>query len=169
MFDLGLTKLALILLDVFLWGVISLGSGYWFHRRPISRFDHDSCLTRLRPFEADGRVYERRLKILRWKDDLPEAGAMFAGGFSKARAVGRSTEYLERFVVETRRAEVTHWVVMAAGPFFFLWNPWYAGVLMCVYAVVANVPFIVIQRYNRARLHRILEGRRQRGVQVEPQ
>jgi len=94
---------------------------------------------------------------------------MFAGGFSKARAVGRSTEYLERFVVETRRAEVTHWVVMAAGPFFFLWNPWYAGVLMCVYAVVANVPFIVIQRYNRARLHRILEGRRQRGVQVEPQ
>jgi glycosyl-4,4'-diaponeurosporenoate acyltransferase len=159
--DLGLTKVGLVLFDVFVWGVVSLGSGYFFHRRPVSSFDHDSWLTRLRTFERDGgRVYQRRLRILRWKDELPEAGAMFAGGISKARLSGRSTERLERFVVETRRAEVTHWAVTAVGPFFFLWNPWYAGVLMQVYAVGANLPFIVIQRYNRARLLQVLERRR---------
>lgn len=160
MVDLGLTKVGLVVLDVFVWGVVSLGSGYFFHRRPVSSFDHDSWLTRLRPFEQDGRVYQRRLRILRWKDALPEAGALFAGGISKAQLIGRRTEDLERFVVETRRAEVTHWAVMAAGPFFFLWNPWYAGVLMQVYAVGANLPFIVIQRYNRARLVQVLERRR---------
>lgn len=159
MFDLGLTKLGLVVFDVFVWGVVSLGSGYLFHRRPASSFDHDSWLTRLRPFEADGRVYQRRLRILRWKDEVPEAGALFAGGISKARLPGRQTEQLERFVGETRRAEVTHWTVMLAGPFFFLWNPWYAGLLMQVYAVGANLPFIVIQRYNRARLLQVLDRR----------
>jgi glycosyl-4,4'-diaponeurosporenoate acyltransferase len=160
MFDLGLTEVGLVVFDVFVWGVVSLGSGYLFHRRPVSSFDHDSWLTRLRPFEADGRVYQRRLRLLAWKDRLPEAGALFAGGVSKARLPRRSTEHLERFVVETRRAEVTHWAVMAAGPFFFLWNPWYAGVLMQVYAVAANLPFIVIQRFNRARLLQVLDRRR---------
>lgn len=159
MITLDISRPALVILDIWIWGVLSVGSGFLFHRRPVSSFDHDSWLTRLRPFERDGRVYERRLRILRWKDQLPEAGALFAGGFSKRSALSRSTGYLERFVVETRRAEVTHWALLACGPLFFVWNPWYAGVLMLVYAVVANVPFILIQRYNRARLLRILASR----------
>lgn len=160
MVDLGLPTLGLVLLDAAVWAVVSLGVGYSFHRRPAHRLVEDSWLTRLRPTEVGGLVYQRRLRILRWKDSLPEAGAVFAGGMSKARLAGRSTEHLERFVVETRRAELTHWTVMAAGPFFFVWNPWTAGVLMQVYAVGANLPFIVIQRFNRARLLQVLERRR---------
>lgn len=159
MITLDISRPALVILNVWIWGVLSVGAGYLYHRRPVTSFDHDSWLTRLLAFERDGRVYERRLRILRWKDQLPEAGGLFAGGFSKRTALSRSTGYLERFVVETRRAEVTHWALLAAGPFFFLWNPWYAGVLMLVYAVAANVPFIIIQRYNRARLLRILARR----------
>ena len=31
------------------------------------------------------------------------------------------------FVIETRRAEWTHWILLIAGPFFLLWNPWGRG------------------------------------------
>jgi len=145
------------------WVGLSLAVGYVTHRAPVSRFDHDTWLTRLRPFEADGRIYERRLKIRRWKGRLPEGGDTFDGGFDKRRLRGRSTELLERFAAETRRAELTHWVLLACGPVFVLWNrpPVAAG--MMIFGVVFNAPFIVTQRYNRARLARLLD-RRQRAV-----
>ena len=41
---------------------------------------------------------------------------------------------------------------MAAGPVFLLWNPWWLGLLMFAYAVIANLPCLIVQRYNRARL-----------------
>ena len=34
--------------------------------------------------------------------------------------------------------------------------PWWLGIAMAGYAVVANVPCILVQRYNRARLERML-------------
>ena len=66
---------------------------------------------------------------------------------------------LGRYLVETRRGELAHWAIMAAAPLFLLWNPWTIWLLMVAYAVVANLPCIVIQRYNRARLLRILKRR----------
>jgi glycosyl-4,4'-diaponeurosporenoate acyltransferase len=143
-------------LDVAVWAAWSTLAGYLAHVLPATRLDHDTALFRLRRSELDRRLYERRLHVKAWKDRLPEAGALFGGGFSKRHLVRRGRDHLERFVIETRRAELTHWLVMAAAPLFFLWNPWWAGLVMIVYALVANVPCIAIQRYNRARLLRIL-------------
>ena len=151
-----LSSAALVLADVIAWGLVSAGVGYWAHRLADRRLDHDTALTRLRAVERDGRVYERRLRILRWKDRVPEAGGVFRGGFTK-RAIRRGD--LDRYLLETRRAELTHWGIMAAAPLFLLWNPPAIWLLMVLYALVANLPCLVIQRYNRARLLRIL-GRR---------
>ena len=107
-----------------------------------------------RPVERGGRLYER-LRIRRWKDRLPEAGALFAGGVSKRRLAAD----LERFAAETRRAEYGHWLAMACAPVFALWNPLMGVVLMATYSVVVNAPFIAIQRYNRQRAQRVLTRR----------
>ena len=56
---------------------------------------------------------------------------------------------------ETRRAELGHWLALAGGPVFALWNPVSGLVLMLAYGVVTNVPFIAVQRYNRQRAQRI--------------
>ena len=37
-----------------------------------------------------------------------------------------------------------------------LWNPWFLGLLMLAYAVIANLPCLIVQRYNRARLLRLI-------------
>ncbi len=63
---------------------------------------------------------------------------------------------LDRLVVETRRAEVVHWLVPAPIVVMPAWNPaWVIGV-MAAYAVAANAPCVIVQRYNRARLQSVL-------------
>jgi glycosyl-4,4'-diaponeurosporenoate acyltransferase len=143
----------LVALYAAIWVAIHIGSGFIAHRMPISWFDPDGVLFRTRAFERGGRVY-RAFGIRRWKDALPEAGAFFEGGFSKRSLVVQDPAYLERYLAETCRAEASHWMSAALSLTFFLWNPWYVGVIMVVYGLSTNLPFILVQRYNRPRLAR---------------
>ena len=140
-----------VLANAAAWALIHAATGYAVHRLPVARLRRDGPVLRLRPWEQGGRVYER-VRIKRWKDRVPEAGALFAGGISK-RTIGGD---LPRFVVETRRAERAHWLALACGPIAFVWNPPVPGLLMLGYGVAANAPCIAIQRYNRARAVRAL-------------
>jgi glycosyl-4,4'-diaponeurosporenoate acyltransferase len=148
-----------VLVDVLAWGAFHTATGYAAHRLAGSRLGRDGWLLRPRAFERGGRWYVRRLRIGRWKDRLPEAGALFARGTSKRSLPGIDAAGLRLFVRETRRAELAHWWALACGPLFALWNPALATVLLVTYGVVANLPFIAIQRYNRFRIETLLERR----------
>jgi len=150
------SRLTLVAVDVVAWACIHAGTGYLVHRLPARLFERDTFLTRTRRIEGDGALYVRFLRIKRWKRWLPEAGNLFAGGFDKRHLTGRDAASLATYARETRRAELGHVLAMLPAPLFFLWNPWYVGVAMLVYAVVANGPCIASQRYNRLRLLRIL-------------
>ena len=149
-----------VALDVVAWGLIHAGTGYLAHRLPV-RWLGDRWWFRPRPWEAE-RFYRRVLRIGRWKDRLPEAGALFAGGVSKRQVTAAEGGGLERFVVETRRAEVGHTLCALCGPVFVLWNPPAAAVLLVAYGVLVNAPFVAIQRYNRMRAARVLAARARR-------
>jgi glycosyl-4,4'-diaponeurosporenoate acyltransferase len=146
-----------VLVDCLAWATLSIVVGYTAVRASDRHFVADGWLLRARSWERRGRFYEDHLRIKAWKASLPEAGHWFAGGFDKKHLREGSTAHLERFVVETRRAEWTHWMLLVAGPVFLLWNPLWLGLVMVAYALVANSPCILIQRYNRSRLERVLE------------
>ena len=141
-------------LDVVAWGVWSALAGYVAHRRPAAAFADETWLYRARPWETR-ELYERRLHIKAWKGHLPEAGDLFAGGFSKRSVRTKDRATLARFVVETRRAEWTHWLIIAGAPSFLVWNPWWVEPFMVLYALAANLPCLLVQRYNRPRLQRM--------------
>lgn len=149
-----------VVLDIVAWGAVHAGTGYLVHRLPVGWLARDRWLFRERRWEQGGRRYRRALRIHRWKDRLPEAGALFAGGVSKRHVTGDDAGGLERFVVETRRAELGHWLAMVPAPLFALWNPPGVAVAMVVYALAVNLPFVAIQRYNRARALRVLRSSR---------
>ena len=155
--------LPVVLADAATWAAWSAVVGYAAHRLRASWLDHDGALTRLRPWERGGRLYERA-GIRRWKDRLPEAGATFRGGRSKRALPGRSDDELRAFAAETRRAELVHWVIPSITPVFVLWNPPALVGAMAVYAVVANLPCLFVQRYNRARVARVLDRRAARST-----
>lgn len=148
-----------IVVDVFAWGLFHAGTGYAAHRLDDSRLSRDGWLLRPRRFEVAGRWYRRWLLINRWKDRVPEAGDLFQGGISKRHLPSYDVDGLQLFVRETRRAELAHWWAMAAGILFVLWNPPLAAGLLFGYGVVANLPFIAIQRYNRFRTQALIVRR----------
>jgi glycosyl-4,4'-diaponeurosporenoate acyltransferase len=146
----------IVVADAAVWAGWSALVGYAAHRMPVARLERDGWLTRLRRFEADGHVYER-LGVRRWKDRLPELGDAFRGGVSKRRLPGRDVAALACFAAETRRAELVHWAIPAVLPVFAWWNPPGLFAAMAAYAVLANAPCVVVQRYNRGRLARIID------------
>lgn len=145
----------LVLTDVAAWAVIHAGTGYLAHRLPESFCTHDTWVTRLRGFERSGAIW-RRLRVRRWKDRLPEAGDVFAGGVSKRHLPDRSSAGLQQFAAMTRRAEYGHWMCAVASPVFALWNPRWIAAVMVIYGIAVNAPFIAIQRYNRLRIEGVL-------------
>lgn len=157
-----------VLVSSVAWLLIGVITGFALHKMSVGRFDHDSRLTRERAFEDHGRWYQRRLRIRSWKDRLPEKGDLFRGGFSKRHLASRSSEHIERFVAETRRAETVHWSNLCAGPVFLIWCRPLLGALMIMFGVLAHLPFIAVQRYNRARLNQLLSKRRLTGRFGDP-
>ena len=152
-----MTVLLRIILISVSWVVIQIGSGFLTNRLPRRRFERDGWLYRTRRWEEGGRFYQRVFRIRRWKDALPEAGAMFAGGVSK-REIGRTGEELRVFVAETRRAELTHWLPLLLSATFFLWNPVNVALWMPFVGFLGNLPFIMVQRYLRPRISALLHG-----------
>jgi glycosyl-4,4'-diaponeurosporenoate acyltransferase len=141
----------LVAVDVLAWLVISAAVGAAAGFVPDRLLDADSALTRIRPAEAGGRAYRRALRVHRWKDRLPEVhGFGPRSHASKASLAGRAA--VPSLLRETRRAEYVHVAIAAAGPVFFAWNPPWLAAAMVAGGLGFNAPFIVVQRYNRARL-----------------
>ena len=147
---------ARLAVDAAVWAAVQTATGYAVHRLPDDRLDHDSWLTRPRRFERDGAFYTGRLRIRRWKRWLPEAGAVFPGGFDKGHLGVPGPPHLRRHLIETRRAELGHWLAVLPAPLFRAWNPRWLTLVMWAYAAAVNGPCIAAQRYNRLRLRRVL-------------
>ncbi|MBN1225910.1 MAG: glycosyl-4,4'-diaponeurosporenoate acyltransferase [Deltaproteobacteria bacterium] len=144
-----------IMIDVAAWFVVHMGVSYMMSRQPLTSFDTNSWLYRGRNWERNGRFYERFFRVKSWKKRLPDGAALFRKGFEKRRLKEKNKDYLDSFMKETCRAELNHWIVFLSSPLFFIWNLWWVGIVMIVYAALANMPCILTQRYNRIRLHRI--------------
>ncbi|MCY0901041.1 MAG: glycosyl-4,4'-diaponeurosporenoate acyltransferase [Firmicutes bacterium] len=141
---------------IFFWLVVHLGASLLGFRMADRHFEHDSWLYKIRPFERSRRFY-RFLRVHQWKDRLPEGDALVKDGFRKKHLMSGplTTDYLDKFCIESRRAEYVHWIAMAPGPLFFLSGNIAVGVSMTLYAALANLPCILAQRYNRERLQRV--------------
>jgi glycosyl-4,4'-diaponeurosporenoate acyltransferase len=144
-----------ILIDIAAWFVIHIGVSYIMTHQPLSSFNTSSWLYRKRNWERNGRLYEKLFRLKTWKKRLPDGAAVFKNGFEKKHLKETNKDYLDAFIRETCRAELTHWIVFLFGPLFFIWNLWWVGIVMIIYAGIVNIPCIITQRYNRIRLKRI--------------
>ena len=111
-----------VVLNILFWAGFSFGTAWLGSRVGRERFEPDSPLFRRREWEKNGRIYEKILKVRRWKDHLPDWGGIFAGGFSKGRLRSGDHGYLRRFVIESCRGEAVHWAVMCLGPLSLIWK-----------------------------------------------
>lgn len=121
-------------------------------------FDYKRKCYQAKKWEKNGRFYKDKLKINKWKDILPQH--IGKGGFSKEHMQATNIEYIDDFLYETCRGEFNH-KNNAIFAFFILWFnkikkfPKLVSAIFFVCTLVANLPFLAIQRYNRFRLLKV--------------
>lgn len=111
------------------------------------------------PMEQNGKLYEK-LGIRSWQNKAPDISKLIPGVVPRKEIPKRpDVQALRSMVNETCVAELTHVLLCAAGlALFWLWPGAGGTILYAVYVLAGNIPFIVIQRYNRPRLLRLLRA-----------
>lgn len=146
-------------IDIAVWLAAGVVIGRYQARRPLESLQAEGPFTRLWRWEMAGAPFRRWVRVDAWKDRLPDAGSWF-GGLSKKQLPATGEGGWQRFAAESLRAERTHWAMFATLPLFALWNPPSLLLANVAFAVVTNLPCIVIARHNRARVVRLLRRRR---------
>lgn len=107
-------------------------------------------------WEKDGRVYEK-LDIKERKVNAIDMSTFMRRSFPKQNTMSRDPAHMQRLVQEMCNAEVVHGVLMLLSPvFIWLIEGWYGHFIAIGYAL-CNVKDIIIQRYNRPRILKIVE------------
>lgn len=120
---------------------------------PATAFDEKRKMYKSCKWEKDGKFYNDVLKINKWKDFLPQH--VGKDGFSKDHLDDVSIEYLDEFILETCRGEWNHSMNCMFGIVLVVMNNLAMGITLTIILLLGNLPFAIIQRYNRFRLQKL--------------
>ncbi|NLW88799.1 MAG: glycosyl-4,4'-diaponeurosporenoate acyltransferase [Clostridiaceae bacterium] len=146
-----------LVLCFIVWPILQVGAALLCLFLPDRVFSPDRFIYRTHSFEKQGRIYDSIFRVSRWKHLLPDGGTVWKKrGYAKRRLLNFSEENLRKYLVESCRAEMTHWLAIFPFWVFGLFTPPFVPWIMLAYAVVINGPCIIAQRYNRPRIQRLL-------------
>lgn len=149
--------LVMFLLIFLLWPTFQLGSALWALKIKDSNFHFDSFFFKTHRWENKGLIYERLFLVQKWKKHLPDGGGAFKNGYRKKHLSDFSKPSFEKFLAESCRAEFSHWLAIIPFFVFGFFCPPIVILYMFIYAVLINLPCIIVQRYNRPRIAKLCE------------
>ncbi len=133
---------------------------------PRKNFDYNAFPYRSFQWERNGEVYQR-LAIQKWKDHVPDMSKYVKTMFAKAIASPRDPEYTQKLILETCVAELVHFILILLSPIFLLYMDGVYGYIAMYAYILGNLPFILIQRYNRPRLIRLMERQKEAQARIK--
>lgn len=149
------------LLQCFLYAAfIGLASNPVGNLLPRRWFDPEQFPYRSFRWEQEGKIYNK-LHIRTWKDALPDMSKILKNMVRKEVRSRPTAESMDLLARETCVAECVHWVLMVLSlAVLKIWKG-LGGKICYALCVLGNLPFIIIQRYNRPRLVRTMNRLRQ--------
>lgn len=145
-------KLLKCALYLALTGVVGFFAGRIVPKR---WFKPEKGLFRSFPVERNGTVYEK-LGIRKWHKKVPDMSRILPGWMPAKKLSGDYGEKLPVMIRETCVAEVIHISVSIAGlRCLWMWPGVGGMTVTAIHIIFLNLPFILIQRYNRPRLIRL--------------
>lgn len=131
---------------------------------PKSLFKYDDFPFKSFDFEKDGKIYTK-LSVQKWQNKVPDMSRLFKKLMpAKNLSGGIDCTRLSIMIKETCVAEAVHFILCVTGLFCFKILSGIKGALVyAIYVLLGNIPFIIIQRYNRPRLVRLF-NRQQKAV-----
>ena len=118
-------------------------------------------------FERRGHIYDK-LGIRFWQTKVPDMSRLFRKLMPPKRLSGDlDAATLRLMLQETCVAEFTHWVLTLLGLWCIkLWRE-LGWLFWLIYFLLGNLPFILIQRYNRPRLATVLQRMERRAARAD--
>lgn len=123
---------------------------------PRSKFKSEKQPYTLRDWEKDGDFYER-FNIRHWKDKIPDLSKIKRKMMPKKLKGKKDRSSIERLIQETCVAERVHRVLISAGFGCLILFPGKGGIFITIIWSLGQIPYIIIQRYNRPRLKRVIK------------
>ena len=143
-----------------IWGIVPLLLAYLCLLIPDRFFEPTRFFWRSHAFERGGSIYERVFHIRSWKHLLPDGGGVWKKrSYKKKSLTDYSEQNLKRFLIETSRGELVHWLGIVPFWVFGLFAPPVVIWIMLCYALIVNLPCIIAQRYNRPRVYALYQKR----------
>jgi glycosyl-4,4'-diaponeurosporenoate acyltransferase len=143
-----------------IWAVVPLLLAYLCLWIPDRFFFPTRFFWRSHGFEREGRIYETVFRIRAWKHLLPDGGGVWKKhSYRKKSLADFSEENLNKFLIETSRGELVHWLGILPFWVFGLFAPPVVIWIMLLYALAVNLPCLIAQRYNRPRVYALLKKR----------
>lgn len=131
-------------------GVLSFVVGrlipkHWFHADRFPWVCHP----------AEQKLW-KRLHVRKWQAKIPDMSRIFVKIMPEKKLTKENYENLPRMIEETCVAEWTHILLSIAGlGLLKIWSGVGGVCITIIYIVLGNLPFIVVQRYNRPRLQKL--------------
>jgi glycosyl-4,4'-diaponeurosporenoate acyltransferase len=127
--------IVLVLINIIAWGILHFVLSYLCFIIPIKYFYKDRFIFRVSEWEQKSEVWDSWFQVRKWKDHIIDGSVIVKQSFDKRKLKGAHIETLKYFSAETKRAELTHLLLILPAPLFFLWNPVWAGWVNIVYAL----------------------------------
>lgn len=153
---------------IYYLALLGISSFYIGRILPKKWFHSDRFPFRCFAIEKNGKIYEA-IGIKRWKDRLPDMSKIFSRiMLPKKIPFDISQDKVTLLIQETCVAEFIHFVLSVLGiGCFFIWPGPGGMIVFLIWLFVGNLPYILIQRYNRPRLCKLAE-RMTREVSMAP-
>lgn len=143
-----------LLMSLIYVAVIGILAHYVGESLPRSLFSENKFPYRSFKWEKDGKFY-KHLRIKKWKTRLPDMSRIMRDMLPKRVTYDATSENVSALIKETCVAECVHyWLCVFAVGIYLIWKN-YVGVILTVVFILCNIPFIIIQRYNRPHLIRL--------------
>lgn len=140
---------------------IGVGSFILGRLMPTSWFREDRFPYRGYRWEHDGKTYQA-LGIRKWQNRVPDMSKIFPNIMQEKKMTNHYQHDLPIMIKETCIAEFIHVLLCIAGlAYIWLWPGMWGKIITVVY-ILANIPYILIQRYNRPRFLKLQEKLRQK-------
>jgi len=134
--------------------VAALGIGSHFVGQLLPRrwFCADRFPYRLYGWEKNGRIYDK-IAIRKWKNKVPDMSLILKDMVKKEVEPDNTSAGLLRLVAETCVSELIHvLLILFTIPILARWKTRGGVLFFLIYNILGNLPYILIQRYNRPRL-----------------
>lgn len=134
--------------------ILGLGSFVAGRFLPRTWFPEDRFPYKCYPWEKNGSFYQK-FGIRKWQAKVPDMSKIFPKLIQAKKVTSRFDKELPTMITETCIAEWIHAILcLLILPCLWLW-PGPGGLIFVVLYILGNIPFIMIQRYNRPRLVRL--------------